>query len=411
MHDETALCPPVPTAEEENAEKAPFWIKEKSVVCCIDLEAHCYNQSWTEYKAGIRLKDRRVCEVGMAFADGRVLDWSQRGDRWATAFEAIQQSSDDFAIIENEHTGPHTKVWKCYQSRPEWFLYGTPKWVHLDDIRDQVIGRIKEVIGDNHRSSQAEPSRNETRVVFAFYDTNNDLKWLHGLGIHLEREFPNSCIVDIQRDTVARAIARYREWGQIGAVRFLEHLGLDAPGHHNGGNDAVHELQGYLASLALTKDQFEKVTRGESLPRLGEEEEEVQEEAADKGKSTAILTPPAAVQEEPIVFVAQEGKNAPVIPQEDSSMRPPPKQDPTKMIQPALPLVPFPYRWVPRQPAQLPLPQPQPQPPPTPPTTPPQQQETQVSAPPQTIAPTTPTFAPPPGQPSGNNNRNRNRNR
>ena len=46
-------------------------IDEDAVIVTVDLEAHCHNQSFKDFQAGVRNQDRMVCEIGLAIVDSR----------------------------------------------------------------------------------------------------------------------------------------------------------------------------------------------------------------------------------------------------------------------------------------------------------------------------------------------------
>lgn len=370
----------------------PSFKKEQCVVCCIDLENNCFNQSREEARRGIRSKVPRTCEVGIALVDSRELSWDDKGDRWYKAWPAIYANSADFAIREHEHGPSHVWVWDCGQGRPENFLYGDPTWVGLAEIKSAVVGKIRAVLEkedatkhkpattcqkdektDNRRDSgvfsqneeevqarktdtehdsptcalteeegqvNRDPGASEIQtqdkeeneaeddldastkgprhIVFVFFAGDGDLKWLRNLGIDLTEEFPNSSIVDLQRSFVAWKTAQVLKKSQCSFGDYMYALGLENPGAHNGGNDAVHGLQAFLAELALSSKQYDKLYGGGTLPMLVEEEQELESQTEVDNRDPGEVAQPAgeeamrAAKDDATGATKNSGASAPV---------------------------------------------------------------------------------------------------
>lgn len=332
----------------DSGRQIPMVIKEDCIVCCIDLENHCHNQSREEARRGVRSKVPRTCEVGVALADARKLSWDRKGDRWHKAWSAIE--GEDYAIKEHKHEAPHHRAYDCGQGRPEFFLYGEPTWVKLAEVKDKVVSRIRGMVEDSkeaeHTSNPSfqgkghagdisappcpredeardkstpeaqkkeatpemvetecdsgNPSKSPRGIVFVFFAGKNDLRWLANLGIHLTREFPNSSIVDLQLSFRARQVAKYLNKPQCSFDDYMAALGLENTGAHNGGNDAVHGLRAFLAEIALTAEQSDTIYDGGYLPRLIEEEIPAEEKEIDPSSSSEESKP--AVQEQTLVM-------------------------------------------------------------------------------------------------------------
>ena len=242
----------------------PFFLKEKCLVCCVDLENHCYNQTWEDHQKGIRSRIHRTCEIGMAFADGRKLLWDDRGDRWCHAWPSINASAEDYAIREHEHKAPYNKAYDCRRGRPGHFLYGKPTWINLADTKSVVVNKIKSMLGDEKTAdvNSDKPYWNDTRLIFVYFASRGDIRWLHNLGIDLPKEFPNNSTVDLQRGTIGRLVSKRLSKSQCSADDYITTLGLETTEAHNGGNDAVHELRAFLAEFALSEEQRDLVFAG-----------------------------------------------------------------------------------------------------------------------------------------------------
>jgi hypothetical protein len=243
----------------------PSWDGTGSLLCCIDIECHCFNTSKEQFDQGIRSSRRRICEIGMAILDTRALTaWQDRGDRWSEAHKIVEDNSEVFAIIEHEHRGPHNRAF-CRGGKADDFRYGKPTWIRLQDARNEVVGRIRRALGDRTSSQGPGPYLSSTPVVFVFFARHNDVEWLDQLSINLKGEFPNCSVVDLQEGHLHRVVAGHVAKPKCSAEDFLTALGIDHTGAHNGGNDAVHELQGYLAECALTSEQWDMLDRGQWL--------------------------------------------------------------------------------------------------------------------------------------------------
>jgi hypothetical protein len=356
--------------DAENVDKLPDFVRDQCLICCIDLEANCFNQSSRERAAGIVRSNRRVCEVGMAFADTRSLEWDERGDRWNDAFHHVQRSAKDFVITEHQHQNQRSHGHWCNVGKPSDFAYGNPAgkpdWISKDDAKERIVQQVCEVLGGNISSSPDGTYRSNTRVIFLFLGGANDKIWLAQMGIHLTSLFPNSEYRDIQEDPLVQALGYTLEKPLVGAKTVLLHLGLnairkdvgwEADNAHNGGNDAVHELQAYLALLALTADQKEWFKSGIPLPDLVLGAELPRTEAPTPARavqSSAPLPAPLApaVQVAPAPAVQSSaphpGPSAPVVqtaPTPAVQGSGGPLRPSRPMIQPALPLGPVPARF------------------------------------------------------------------
>jgi hypothetical protein len=208
-----------------------------AMLVCIDLECHCFNQSWAEFQQGIRRRERRVCEIGVASFDPRKVPFANSGDRAVATWPHMK--AKNFAIIENKHTVPKKHPGWCKVGDANAFNFGETQWVRLANIKRVVTNYIRGLVG---RGSQRE-------IKFLFFDCRNDIKWLDELDISLKTEFPNSCVVDIQDHPYSTSLAGHRQ--QISASTLFRNLRFKTQNCHNGGNDAVWELRAYLAILTF----------------------------------------------------------------------------------------------------------------------------------------------------------------
>ena len=167
-----------------------------------------------------------------------------------TELSLASQNTRNFAIIENKHvvkagvTHPH---W-CKMGDANDFEFGTTRWIRKANAKKTIVQQLQSFLGDRNFNPNA-PYHNQREVVFVFFDSHNDEKWLHSLDIDLSSEFPNSRTVDIQRVGIASQITFTMSRDKIGASHLFSRLGFVTTHAQNGGNDAVYELRSYIAGL------------------------------------------------------------------------------------------------------------------------------------------------------------------
>jgi hypothetical protein len=279
---------------DQDGDKVPAWLKEKALVVGIDLETNCWALDKRDGREFGRLKgllkkgekltrrqqDRfyeldalnrkgRVSEIGMAFLDSKKVSWSKRGDRFCNAWKHID--AVNLVIREHVHVGPHMGWCRHNDSDHDFtFRYGKPEKISKAAARNVMVNKIKAALGESRVPASSKPYRNDTPIVFVFFAKGNDLRWLAPLGIDIREEFPNCTIVDCQKGPIGNIVSRNLYKPQCCAGDYIEALGIDHTGAHNGGNDAVHELRAFLAECALDEEQHASVLDGNSLPRLEE---------------------------------------------------------------------------------------------------------------------------------------------
>ncbi|ETN44369.1 uncharacterized protein HMPREF1541_10549 [Cyphellophora europaea CBS 101466] len=260
----------------------PRLLVEPAMTIVIDGECHCRNQSANEARAGIRRSQRRMTDIGIAAVDNCKLPTygaesledaqDEVGDRFTSVWKSDSVKAYDIAIREHKHDASQFRkhpTWCTIQS-PESFIFGTPEWCSKAAAKYKVINKIRELVGD--KPVHQLPSTNywnKKKIFFVFFAQANDLIWLAELGVNLQVEFPNSEIIDLQRQPLASAIAYSRGHPQIGAASLFRRLGMETKYEHNGGNDAVYELRALLAEMVLTPEQRQLAfEEGQNLPLL-----------------------------------------------------------------------------------------------------------------------------------------------
>ena len=75
---------------------------EDEVWISIDIECHCKNQSFAQYQAGVKLSKRRICEIGLAMLDTRVIREDEAGDRGVNFHKHLQCTEMAFKDIKHD---------------------------------------------------------------------------------------------------------------------------------------------------------------------------------------------------------------------------------------------------------------------------------------------------------------------
>ncbi|OCT49942.1 hypothetical protein CLCR_07472 [Cladophialophora carrionii] len=262
---------------------APGWAFGNAVLVAIDIEIHC-----RKHYPKVGSPQDRVSEIGVASFDPRRVRFADAGDRAKNTWSSIKACN--FAVTENTHipgVGSHAR--HC-QDR-QWLLganagvkatdfdFGSLYNVSRFHVKKAFVNKIRTLLGDHPPYNNDTPYHNNREVVFLFFDQQNDLRWLQGLGIDLSTEFPNSRIIDIQRGPLAAAIGeRMRGKAKISAEDMYKYLRFETVHMHNGGNDAVWELRAYLAELTLTDPQTHETRIPDEATTLNKDGVVVKEE-------------------------------------------------------------------------------------------------------------------------------------
>jgi hypothetical protein len=96
----------------------------------------------------------------------------------------------------------------CRLGSARSFEFGKPTWVHKASTKKAMIDQIRRFLDDHRSVSSNEPYHNKRPVIFLFFDSRNDTKWLGEMDINLSREFPNSKIVDCQQQRLCKLIGQ-----------------------------------------------------------------------------------------------------------------------------------------------------------------------------------------------------------
>lgn len=141
-------------------------------------------------------------------------------------------------------------------------MFGSPRRVTKKAAITAIVDTIGAMLDDPPAWKVRTGSyTNATKVVFLFFDNRNDIKWLRDSGLDLRREFPNSEPRDIQQGALPVQVARLRtmatgnQHNRCSAKAWFEALVFQAEKLHNGGNDAMFKLRGFLAGMMLMQEQ------------------------------------------------------------------------------------------------------------------------------------------------------------
>ena len=248
--DSTETCP---IGDVVGISHWPF--ETGAVVICIDVECHCRNQTFAEYSQGIKRKERRVCEIGMAAYDTRKVPVEEVGKLAKATWPHIK--SENLAIIENKHVVGSKHISWCKVGDANNFSFGKTRWIRKAAIKREFVKQIKQFIGEKPASNSSTPTFgpywNERKIIWLTFGGSNDRIWLGEIDVDLFEEFPNSQYFDLQRSRASRTFARALMKPVCSAADLFASLGLNVTGHHNGGNDATWELRAFLASENLSE--------------------------------------------------------------------------------------------------------------------------------------------------------------
>ena len=212
-----------------------------------------------------------ITEVGMCLLDTRDLrqlsDSGTRGDNAIHLFDAHQfglyknQEVADGAEGESLQTRIRSRSWK--------YIFGKSaiKWISYSRIEREMSSLI-------YQKLKEEPAR---KVVFLFFDKTYDLQFLNQADVSLSEEFPNSEVVDTQMVGAAAAVAQILGHPRASANVVYDHLGVPTTvlnkesragvfiKQHSAGNDAMFQMQAWVAGLYLKEDDWESLHRGAKL--------------------------------------------------------------------------------------------------------------------------------------------------
>ena len=181
-------------------------IKEDPVIVCIDLEAHCRNQTHAEFQAGVKTKQRRICELGFAVIDSRNLRDNEPNDRYQGVWGKI--TAFNLVPVGNEHRltkgQDHCRVPWCGVGDAKQFRFGHPQYVPKTELKGSFIETIRSFLQDGEGEV-------ERPVLFVIFSMSQDVKWLREAGINLRTDFANSTLLDIQRSPVATIAAEGKQ--------------------------------------------------------------------------------------------------------------------------------------------------------------------------------------------------------
>ncbi|KAK5092761.1 hypothetical protein LTR24_004953 [Lithohypha guttulata] len=218
-----------------------------------------------------------ITEVGMCLLDTRDLrqisDFGVRGDSATKLFDAHH-----FGLYENtmssagdDMSSARTRI----RSRSYKYIFGNAavKWIPSSRIEREMSRLIYQKLGN-------ELGR---KIVFLYFDQTFDMQFLNEANVFLNDEFPNHVVIDTQLVGAAAVIGKHLGKSRASAEAVYDHLGVPTTlydnaykcGHvankqHNAGNDAVFQMQAWIAGLCLQDEHWKSLHRGEKLrPEMG----------------------------------------------------------------------------------------------------------------------------------------------
>ena len=271
-------------------------IDDDALMVCIDVECHCQNQSYQQWKKHGKSKTRRITEIGVCILDPRnitahvaydpTLGTGDRGVLLGQYIVPWQLALKDWP--HNPSSGGCNKAF-CRGGTADNFVFGPVDWLWKSELEEGIFKILEQNVKSNrdyrsitrivktHDTSNFQlrtcSSDNEEdnikdagmlqddlidkstiakhqqylrphrKVAFLFFDKRNDLIWLKEHDVDLLAMFPNCRVVDIQQSKAARTIAMHLGHSRLGATNLFHYMGIPIHCQHNGGNDAVFELQ------------------------------------------------------------------------------------------------------------------------------------------------------------------------
>lgn len=213
-----------------------------------------------------------VTEVGMCLLDTRDLrqldEFGMRGDNVTQLFDAHH-----FGLYKNQEAldGKEGNAIRARIPSHSWkYIFGKAavKWIPTSRIEREMSKLIYQKLG-------SEMSR---KVVFLYFDKTLDMQYLNKADVFLTEEFPNHEIIDTQWLGVAAVVAKILGQPRATAAAVYDYLGVPttlyentysrqhtANKQHTAGNDAIFQMQAWVAGLCLKDEHWEPLHRGEKL--------------------------------------------------------------------------------------------------------------------------------------------------
>lgn len=222
---------------------AAFKFLHASVFVAIDIELHCYN--------------RQICEIGLAWLDTRELAAVAPGDRGISWIKKIK--SRHFRIIDNVDDPVLSKC-RCFHHKGHstHFAYGISLEIKSASIKQNLerwLGSIEKL--------RLAPSETKRHIVLCSWASTCEEVNLRLQ--HVDWYFRADNAWDIQKAGFARHLGKQLGKSLPALSDLLLYSGILAPVDepycsilHNAGNDAVLELQGFLACTLFTQEQDQR---------------------------------------------------------------------------------------------------------------------------------------------------------
>jgi len=213
-----------------------------------------------------------ITEVGMCLLDtrdlGQMSDSGVRGDSATELFDAHHFGLYNNAMSAEGEEGRSAR--SKIRSRSYKYIFGNAavKWISSARIEREMSRLIYEKLGN-------ELSR---KIVFLYFDKTFDMQFLHEANVSLTEEFPNHEVIDTQLVGAAAVVGKCLGKSRASAEAVYDCLGVPTTlydnahkkGHvanklHNAGNDAVFQMQAWVAGLYLQDEHWKALHRGAKL--------------------------------------------------------------------------------------------------------------------------------------------------
>lgn len=213
-----------------------------------------------------------ITEVGMCLLDTRDLrqisDFGVRGDSATKLFDAHHFGLYETTMSSDgeDASSARTRI----RSRSYKYIFGNAavKWIPSSRIEREMSRLIYQKLGNDLGR----------KIAFLYFDKTFDMQFLHDANVFLAEEFPNHEVIDTQLVGAAAVIGKYLGKSRASAEAVYDHLGVPtrlydnaykrahfANKQHNAGNDAVFQMQSWVAGLCLQDEDWKSLHRGEKL--------------------------------------------------------------------------------------------------------------------------------------------------
>ena len=241
------------------------------IFVCIDIEKAC-------------LPPRTVSEIGLSYLDTRDLLSRQKkpihstnniiyprgrlapGDRGHFFYSEI--NTFHFRINDCPHNTKHGYWCKSRTGSPSLFGFGKTKWIASEDITSRMNQWMSRLVRRGVDNDKKLPNRT---IVMLSWASRMEEDFCEEYGLDW---FETNISWDIQKMEFAERSVSWKATNIARIEELIQYLGLAPDIYknsallHNGGNDSAFEMQGFIAGVCLSDDQWETLGQEKLTPRL-----------------------------------------------------------------------------------------------------------------------------------------------